>query len=147
MRRKTSHKLTYLMYSMQSAISPMEAHTWKQISKGVFHLKIKMTKRVLTSLLLQKLKKKKTGTNDVEHYIKNIKRKFAKNKMRNSMMNNKIMDAKYQEIKARKLFNSRYGYLVRRWGHNRAFMSQFNILLQEEIEFIWKTEKARINFN
>ena len=33
---------------------------------------------------------------------------------------------------------------MRRWGHNRHFLSQFNILLQEEIEFVWKTEKARV---
>ena len=143
MRRTTSHKLSFLMYN-QRANSPMEARVWTKIAKLAFNLKIKMTKRVSTVLLLQKLQKRKTGTNDVEYFCKTIKRKFARNKMRQTMMSNKIRDAKYKETKARNLFNSKYNYLVRRWGHNRAFMSQFNILLQQEIEFIWKTEKARV---
>ena len=111
MRRSTSHKLTFLLFQ-QRAISPSEAHVWSKISKMVFNLKIKMTKRVLTVILLSKLKRKKTGTNDVEHFCKTIKRKFAWNKMRNAMMSNKIIDAKYQENKARKLYKSKYDYLV-----------------------------------
>ena len=142
MRRTTSHKLSFLMYN-QRANSPMEAQVWNKIAKWVFNLKIKMTKRILTVRLLQKLKDRKTGTNDVKHFCKNIKRKYARNKMRNTMMSNKIKDAKYWEAKTRKLFNSKYEYLVKRWGHNRAFMSQYNILLQEEIDFVWKTEQAK----
>ena len=61
MRRNTSHRLTYLMHQ-QMANSPMEANVWKKIAKGVFNLKIKMTKRVLTVHLLQKLQRRKTGT-------------------------------------------------------------------------------------
>ena len=63
MRRTTSHKLSFLMYN-QRANSPMEAQVWNKIAKWVFNLKIKMTKRILTVRLLQKLKDRKTGTNE-----------------------------------------------------------------------------------
>ena len=143
MRRNTSAKSTFMLYRLR-ATSPSEAHVRNKIAKYVVNLKIKMTRRVLTVMLLQKLHRKKTGTNDIEQFCRNIKRKFAKNKMRNTMMTNKIKDAIYHENKARKLFNSRYEYFVKRWGHNRYFMSQFNTLLQEEIEFVWRTGKVKM---
>ena len=39
---------------------------WTKIAKKTFNLKLKLTNRVLTVLLLQKLLRKHTGTNDVE---------------------------------------------------------------------------------
>ena len=117
----------------------------KKVTFGVLNLKIKMTKRSLTVLLLSKLQRRRLGTNDVENFCMNIKRKYAKNKMRSSMMTNKIKDAKYQEQKIRKLFISRRDYLVRRWGfNNQYFMTRFNILMQEEVEFVWNTGKTRL---
>ena len=105
-----------------------------------------MTKRSLTVLLLQKLQRRHLGTNDVEHFCMSIRRRYAKNKMRNSMMSNKIKDAKYQEQKVRKLFMAKRDYLVRRWGfNNQYFISRFNILMQEEVVFVWNTGKARLN--
>ena len=62
------------------------------------------------------------------------------------MMSNKIKDAKYQEQKIRNLFISRRDYLVRRWGlNNQYFMTRFNILMQEEVVFVWNTGKFRLN--
>ena len=72
MRRNTSHRLSYLMFN-QRANSPMEAQVWTKIAKKVFNLKLKLTNRVLTVLLLQKLQRRHTGTNDVEHFCRNIK--------------------------------------------------------------------------
>ena len=61
-------------------------------------------------------------------------------------MSNKIKDARYQEQKIRKLFIARRDYLVRRWGiNNPNFMRRFNILMQDEILFVWNTGKTRIN--
>ena len=71
MRRNTSTQLTFLMHN-QRANSPMEARVWTKIAKLAFNLKIKMTKRVSTVLLLKKLQKRKSGTNDVEYFCKTI---------------------------------------------------------------------------
>ena len=76
MRRNTSTQLTFLMHN-QRANSPMEARVWTKIAKLAFNLKIKMTKRVSTVLLLQKLQKRKTGTNYVEYFLQNYKEKIC----------------------------------------------------------------------
>ena len=66
--------------------------------------------------------------------------------MMSSMMSNKIKDAKYQELKIRKLFEARRRYLVQRWGFNHPnFISNFNILMQNEILSVWNTGRDRIN--
>ena len=64
----------------------MEARVLKKVTFGVLNLKIKMTKRSLTVLLLKKLQRRRLGTNDVENFCSNIQRKYAKSKMRSSMM-------------------------------------------------------------
>ena len=70
MRRNTSHRLSYLMFN-QRANSPMEAQVWTKIAKKVFNLKLKLTNRVLTVLLLQKLHFNafinKCVANDMDH--------------------------------------------------------------------------------
>ena len=85
MRKNTSNKLSFMIHSLR-AISPKEARVLKKVTFGVLNLKIKMTKRSLTVLLLNKLQRRRLGTNDVENFCMNIKRKYAKNKMRSSMM-------------------------------------------------------------
>ena len=87
-----------------------------------------------------------TGTNDVEHFVKNIPRQYHKNQMKMRMMRTKLDDAIYQERKIRNLFESRYQYLVRRWGHQRHFMTQFNMIMQEETRFVWLTGRERVKF-
>ena len=145
MRKNTSNKLSFMIHNLR-AISPMEARVLKKVMFGVLNLKIKMTKRSLTVDLLKKLQRRRLGTNDVENFCSNIQRKYARSKMRSSMMSNKIKDAKYQEQKTRNLFISRRDYLVQRWGfNNQYFITRFNILMQEEVVFVWNTGKTRLN--
>ena len=144
MRRNTSHRVSMLI--RLNAISPMEASLWTKVSTFVLNLKLKMTKRNLTVILLRRLMRRHTGTNDVEHFVKNIPRQYHKNQMKMRMMRTKLDDAIYQERKIRNLFESRYQYLVRRWGHQRHFMTQFNMIMQEETRFVWLTGRERVKF-
>ena len=103
-----------------------------------------MTKRVLTTLLLRRLMRRNTGTNDIESFVRNIPRKFHRNQMRMRMLKTKLDDAIYQERKIRNLFTSRYEYLRRRWGNNRHFMTNFNLIMQAETRFVWETGRERV---
>ena len=122
----------------------MEASLWTKISKLTLNLKLKFTKRALTTLLLRRLLRRNTATNDVANFIKKIPRKFHQNQMKVRMMRTKLEDAIYQERKMRNLFTSRYDYLMRRWGHNYYFRRQFNMIMQEETRFVWTTGRERI---
>ena len=142
MRRNTSHRVSELI--PLNAISPMEASVWTKIAKFTLNLKIKMTKRVLTTLLLRRLMRRNTGTNDIESFVRNIPRKFHRKQMRMRMLKTKLDDAIYQERKIRNLFTSRYEYLRRRWGNNRHFMTNFNAIMQAETRFVWETGRERV---
>ena len=55
------------------------------------------------------------------------------------------MDARYQEDQIRRKFLADYNYLSRRWGLNYPqFMTEFNHLMQREIEDVWMNGKARV---
>ena len=103
---------------MLNATSPTEASLWTKLSNLTINLKLKFTKRALTTLLLRRLIRRNTATNDVTNFVKNIPRKFPKNKMKMRMMRTKLEDAIYQETKLRNLFALKYEYLMRRWGNH-----------------------------
>ena len=138
MKFNTSHTLTLLIRQMQVG-SPQEAYQWNKISKRVLNCKLKTTNRALTVLFLRRCQRREVRCNDVEHFVKKIPSRFLRNKQRRSMMNNKLNDARFQEEKAKKKFLKEFNYLSRRWGvQNPYFMSQFNILMQREVEETWQ---------
>ena len=126
-------------------VPPQEAYTWIKICRRTLNSKIKFTNRALTVLFLRKCQRRKIGTADVKNYTCNIKPNYLRERQRRSLMNNKLMDARYQEDKIRRKFLADYNYLSRRWGLNfPQFMTQFNNLMQSEIEEVWLTGKARV---
>ena len=70
-----------MLYNFSSLISRYqgftlnEASLWKKTAMTTIKLKIKYTKRHLTTLELRRLIRRKTPTNDVMQFIKNIKSK------------------------------------------------------------------------
>ena len=107
MNNQTSHKISSLIQCYQR-FTPMEAFQWKKTSVSVIKLKIKLTKRILTTIELRKLIKRKTPTNDVMHFIKHIKSKYHRNRMMHSMMTQKLKNAVYMESKIRKQYETVY---------------------------------------
>ena len=96
-------------------------------------------------MFLRRCQRRMVGCNDVEHFVKKIPSRFLRNKQRRSMMNNKLNDARFQEEKAKKKFLKEFNYLSRRWGvQNPYFMSQFNILMQREVEETWQDGRERV---
>ena len=129
---------------MYQRFTPQEAFQWKKTGVSVIKLKVKLTKRTLTTLELRKLIKRKTPTNDVKHFIKHIKSKYHRNRMLHSIMTQKLRNAVYMEHKIRRQFERCHQYMRRRWRHHTFLTSQFNIIMQQQIVFTWNTDKARV---
>ena len=143
MNNQTSHKISSLIQTYQR-FTPQEAFQWKKTGVSVIKLKVKLTKRTLTTLELRKLIKRKTPTNDVKHFIKHIKSKYHRNRMLHSIMTQKLRNAVYMEHKIRKQYERCHEYMRRRWRHHTFLTSQFNIIMQQQIVFTWNTDRARL---
>ena len=98
--------------------------------------------------LLEKLKFKGLGTNQVEEFARSdMGRGFGSEKRRSimvrSIMRGKVEDARGTLAFTRARYETRMAYLERRWGHNRAIMSALKVIIQEPVEEIWKTKKEK----
>ena len=143
MNNQTSHNLASLISSYQG-FTRHEASLWKKTAMLVIKLKIKYTKRHLTTLELRRLIRRKTPTNDVMHFIKNLESRYHKARMMSVMMTQKLKNAIYVENFTRKQFNKCHDYMRRRWRHHSFLTSQFNIIMQHQITFTWDTERIRV---
>ena len=110
MNNQTSHNLSSLI-SRYQGFTHNEASLWKKTAMSAIKLKIKVTKRHLTTLELRRLIKRKTPTNDVMHFIKNIQFKYHRNRMMMVMMNTKLRNAIYVENLVRRQFNKCHEYM------------------------------------
>ena len=79
MNQQTSHTLTSLIENYQG-LTRNEAYLWKKTAMSTIKLKIKVTKRTLTTLELRKLIRRKIPTNDVMQFVKKIESKNHRNK-------------------------------------------------------------------
>ena len=50
----------------------------------------------------------------------------------------KLENARLEELKARSRLIAKLTYLNRRWGHYTYIISQFNVIMQNETEIVWK---------
>ena len=141
MRPKASHAIKSLTSNV--TISTQERELWNKCMSDTANLKIKITKKHRTVLFLKKLRQKNLGTNETENYVKTMKQNIRK-KVRRSILKHKINDAISEEIKIRSKYNSSYGYLWRRWGHNTVIFSQFRDIMQRETEWSWEKEKEKM---
>ena len=144
MNSLTSHDLAVLISTYQG-FTRHEAFLWKKTAMSVLKLKIKYTKRHLTTLELRKLIRRKTPTNDVYQFIRNIESKNHKNRMMMVMMNQKLRNAIYVETLMRRQFSRCHEYFLRRWGGNhRGITSRFHILMQRQISFTWGDIRPKV---
>ena len=132
MRPKASHAIKKL--TLNVTISTQERDLWNKCMSDTANLKIKITKKHRTVLFLKKLRQKNLGTNETENYVRTMKWNI-RNKVRRSILKHKISDAISEEFKIRSKYNSNYGYLWRRWGHNTHIFSQFRDIMQKETEW------------
>ena len=128
--------------------SKMERGVWYKIMMKTANLKLKMTRKMTKLLLLQKLKKRGVGVNEVEQYARREAKRGAgggpmyKERRRREivriLMANKVRSAEMELEDTRQQFHRMDGYLRRRWFHHREAMTRYNIILQNEVEREWK---------
>ena len=142
MRPTASHALR-LMTSENATIFPGKmGYTWNKILKDATNSKIKMTKNVLTTLRLKKLREMNQGTNDVESYCSNISDENYRSKTRKMLMRLKIEDACRVENRSREEVKRRNTYIKRKIGHLEVF-SQYKTIVQRETEHTWDLGKEK----
>ena len=143
MNQQTSHKISSLIDNYQG-FTQHEAFLWKKTAMSTIKLKIKVTKRTLTTLELRRLIRRRIPTNDVMQFVKKIQSKNYRKKMTMAMMQQKLRNAIYMEDLIRRQFSRCHEYMRRRWQHRRSLTSQFNIIMQQQTCFTWDTLRPRI---
>ena len=117
------------------------------------NLKIKMTRKTTKLLLLQKLRKKSVGVNEVEEYarkeigrgagggprFKEIRRK----EIVSVLMKSKVRSAEVELEETRMQFFKIDSYLRRRWGHHREAMARYADILQAEVRREWEDRRRK----
>ena len=143
MNTSASRKIESLTQNVNTF--PREVSVWNKLMSECIKLKVQMTKCQLTSLLFNKLKQKNIGTPAIEKYVRNevrmpkyhdrVRSRLLKFKIENLSIEKEIVKAKYV---------NKYAYIVRRWGQYRSIFSQFNIIMQSEVESTWKAGRQKI---
>ena len=141
MKSETYHKISSLTTNV--TVAPTEAGVWKKIMLEVAKLKVKVTEGQRTVNLLEKLRSKGLGTNQVEEFAKKDMGRGRGSERRRkvmvkAMMRGKVEDAKVTVALIRERLKVRGAYLTRRWGHCEAAMIAFKVICQELVESIWK---------
>ena len=144
----TCHKIEALTLNARVTPKPKEAGVWNKTMINVANIKIKVTESQQTVILLEKLKYKGLGTNQIEDFAKNdMGRGWGSERRRSTMvrcsLRGKVQDARETLAGTRTRYQSRMSYLERRWGHNRAIMADFKMIVQEQVESVWKTMKEK----
>ena len=90
---------------------------------------------------------KNIGTNEVEHYVKNMcKHNVRKNRnvgMIRSAMKVKLEDAEYDEKQTRKLFNAKFKEYRNCSVKGSVIDEQFNKVMRHKVEEIWRLGKEK----
>ena len=117
------------------------------------NLKIKMTRKMTKLLLLQKLRKRGIGVNEVEEYArKEIGRgkgggerfkQVRRVEIVRVLMRSKVRSAEVELEETRRQFLKVDGYLKRRWGQHREAMSRYSTILQAEVRREWEDRRGK----
>ena len=119
-------------------VSPAELKLWNKLMVITVNSKLKVTKRVLTVKLLQKLKDRNIGTNEIEYHLKYQRmNKHWISEMRRSMLNVRLRNAQVELAKSRTIFDRQIKELSRRWGHYTTIFGHFRQIMQGEIRYFW----------
>ena len=141
MRSETCHRIRSLTTNV--TVAPMEAVVWNNTMLEVAKMKIKVAEGQRTVNMMQKLRKKGLGTNQVEQFARRDmgRGKGAERRRKaviRALMRAKVEDAMTSLALARGKSNSREAYLTRRWGHHGGVMSAFKVICQEQVEEAWR---------
>ena len=117
--------------------------------KQAVNLKIKLTKRSLTTLLLLKLRSSNMGTNEAEEYAahdiaKGRGDKRGRKRNIRSLMKQKIAMAKANEVKARKEYRKKMDYVEKRWGDYKTVMQSFKGVMQKEVRRVCNEGRIKL---
>ena len=117
------------------------------------NLKIKMTRKMSKLLLLQKLRKRGIGVNEVEEYArKEIGRgngggeqfrQVRRKEIVRALMKSKVRSAEVELEETRRQFLKVDSYLRRRWGQHREAMSRYATILQAEVRKEWEVRRSK----
>ena len=117
------------------------------------NLKIKMTRKMSKLLLLQKLRKRGIGVNEVEEYArKEIGRgngggeqfrQVRRKEIVRALMKSKVRSAEVELEETRRQFLKVDSYLRRRWGQHREAMSRYSTILQAEVRREWEDRRSK----
>ena len=135
-------------------ISPAERGVWNKIMIKTANLKLKMTRKMTKLLLLQKLRRKGVGVNEVEQYARREVRRGAggggpgyREKRRREivkmLMASKVRSAEVELEETKRQFHRMSDYLRRRWFQHREVMTRYNVILQEEVEREWEEKRRK----
>ena len=58
-------------------------------------------------------------------------------------MTGKVQDARETLAHTRARYSTKLAYLERRWGQNRAMMTSFKVIVQEQVEETWNKRKEK----
>ena len=110
------------------------------------NLKIKLTKRSLTTILLLKLRSRNMGTNKAEEYSAHDiakGRDDERGQKRNirSLMKQKIAMAK---VKVRKEYSKKMDYVEKRCEDYKAVMQNFKGVMQKEVRHVWNEGRIKL---
>ena len=103
-----------------------------------------MYKVKLKILLLEKLKHRNVGTNQVEHFVKKIEDVKLRDHMRRAMMGCKIKNAYECEETVKSKFDKSFEYVKRRFGQDMEFFDEYKKIMQGEAEYAWKEGREKI---
>ena len=112
---EASHRISVLTANV--SVTKKEADLWTKLMKQAVNLKIKLTKRSLTTLLLLKLRSRNMGTNEAEEYAAHdIAKERGRKRNIRSVMKQKIAMAKANEVRVRKEYRKKIDYVEKRMG-------------------------------
>ena len=94
-------------------------------------------------LLLEKLKHKNVGTNQVEHFVKKIEDEKLKDHMRRAMMGCKIKNAYECEEKMKSKYEKNFDYVKRKFGQDVGFFNEYRKIMQGEAEYAWNVGREK----
>ena len=94
-------------------------------------------------MLLEKLKHKNVGTNQVEHFVKKVEDVKLRDHMRRAMMGCKIKNAYECEEKVKSKFDKSFKYVKRKVGQNMEFFVEYKKIMQGEAEYAWNEGREK----
>ena len=133
-------------------ISDPEKGAWTKVLMNTANMKLKLTRKAAKLVLLQKLKQKGMGLNEVEEYSrKEARRGIGNAQVKESrrkevvkvLMKGKVMSAMEELEGTKRQFSRLDSYLRRRWGHHAQVLAQFAAILQPEVRREWEDRRSK----